>query len=198
MAIDAQLIKDLREATSASIMDIKQAIEEAKGDRGKAVEILKKKGLDRADKKAGRATAEGRIGCYIHSNGKVAALVELNCETDFVAKNEEFQSLLHDLCLQVVGAAPEVVNKEDLSKDFVETEKAKYKDEVKGKPPQIADQILEGKLEKNLYSQKCLMNQLFINEAKFKGTVAEMIKAKIGKLGENLSVRRFVRFEVGK
>lgn len=197
MAIDAHLIKELREATAASIMDIKQALDEAKGDRAKAVEILKKKGMDRADKKAGRATAEGRIGCYIHSNGKVAALVELNCETDFVAKNEEFQALLHDLCLQIVGAAPEVVNKEDLSKELVESEKAKYKDEVKGKPPQIADQILEGKLGKNLYAQRCLLHQLFINEAKFKGTISDMIKAKIGKLGENISVRRFVRFEVG-
>ena len=197
MPVDAKTIKDLREATGAAVMDCKSALETADGNFQKAIELLRKKGIAKAEKKAGRLTVEGRIGSYIHSNGKIGAIVELNCETDFVAKNQEFLDLLHDLCLQIVGANPESISKDALPKDLVEREKALYEEEVKGKPADIAAKILEGKLAKNLYSQRCLLHQNFINEAKFEGTVSDMIKGKIGKLGENITVRRFVRFEVG-
>lgn len=196
--VDAAAVKQLREMTGAGVMDCKSAIEEAKGDIEKAKEVLRNKGMAKADKKSSRSTGEGRIGSYIHSNGKIGAMVELRCETDFAAKNAEFLDLLHDICLQVAGANPEFLSKEDLPADYVEKEKAKYVEEIKGKPPQVAEKILEGKLEKNLYGPKCLLHQPFINEAKFKGTVAEMIKGKIAKTGENITVRRFVRFDVGE
>lgn len=197
MTVDLEGIKKVRELTAASIVDCKSAIEEAKNDIEKAMEILRKKGLAKAEKKMERPTCEGCIGSYVHSNGKVGAIVELTCETDFVARNSEFLDLLHDICLQVVGAQPIVLSKEDLSKEIIEKERTFYAEDIKGKPPEIAEKIIEGKLEKFLYSQKCLLHQNFINEAKFKGTVSDMIKSKIAKLGENITVRRFVRFEVG-
>lgn len=198
MAVDASKIKVIREMTGASILDCKSALEEADGIIEKAEGILHKKGIAKAEKKVGRATLQGRIGSYIHSNGRIGAIVELNCETDFVAQNSEFQELLHDLCLQIVGASPESISKDDLPKELIEKNKVLYEDDIKGKPPEIAVKILEGKLEKNLYSQKCLLHQNFINEAKFKGAISDLIKSKIGKLGENITVRRFVRFEVGE
>lgn len=198
MAVDAGKIKELREMTGASILDCKLALEEGDGIIVKAEEILRKKGIAKADKKVGRATMQGRIGSYIHATGRIGAIVELNCESDFVAQNSEFQELLHDICLQIVGASPESISRDDLPNDIIEKSKALYESEVKGKSPEIAAKILEGKLEKNLYSQKCLLHQNFINEAKFKGTISELIKSKIGKMGENITVRRFVRFEVGE
>jgi elongation factor Ts len=198
MEIDARKVKELRDLTEAGILDCKSALLEANCDLQKAVEILKKKGIAKAQEKAKRQAREGRIGSYIHTNGKVGAIVELCCETDFVARNEEFNELLHDLCLQVVGASPIAVSKEEVRKDIIEQEKAKYEEDVKGKPPEIAQKIIDGKLQKFFYSQKCLLDQNFINEAKFKGTVDELIKSKIAKLGENILVRRFIRFELGE
>ncbi|OHB77526.1 MAG: hypothetical protein A2Z34_06145 [Planctomycetes bacterium RBG_16_59_8] len=177
-------------------MDCKVALETANGELAKAKGILREKGMAKADRKAGKATGQGRIGSYIHSNGMIGAMVELHCETDFVAKNAEFLDLLHDLCLQVAGANPEVVSKEELPAELVEKEKAKYAEEVKGKPPHVAEKILEGKLDKNLFAHKCLLHQSFLNEAKFQGTVADMIKTKIAKIGENITVRRFARFDI--
>lgn len=198
MKVDAKMVKDLREATGAGVMDCKQALEESKGDPQKAKEILREKGMAKAAGKEGRAMSQGRIGSYIHSNGRIGAMVELLCETDFVAKNAEFLDLLHDICLQVAGLEPKYLSKDEIPKEIVEKEKAKFAEEVKGKPPQIADKILDGKLEKNLYSRVCLLHQPFINDGKFAGTISEMIKGKIAKIGENISVRRFVRFDVGQ
>jgi elongation factor Ts len=201
--IDAKTVNDLRLETGAGMMDCKRALEEANGDKAKAKEILKKKGLEKADNIAAKGAGgggpkEGRIGTYIHSTGKVASMIELNCDTDFVAKNEEFQALLKDLAVAVCAFDPMVVSKDQLPPDLVEAEKAKYANDVKGKPPEIAAKILEGKMEKNLYSQKCLLNMMYPKEDEFKGTYGDLLKSKVAKLKENLVLRRFVRMEVGK
>jgi elongation factor Ts len=201
--IDAKMVNALRLETGAGMMDCKKALEEAAGDTAKAKELLKKKGLEKADNIAAKASEkggpkEGRVGVYMHTTGKVAALVELNCETDFVAKNEEFQDLLKELTLAVVAFSPASVSKDDLPKDLVEAERAKYAAEAKGKPPEIVAKIVEGKLEKNLYSQKCLLSMPFAKEEKFKGSYGDFLKSKVATLKENLVVRRFHRMEVGQ
>jgi elongation factor Ts len=201
--IDAKTVNDLRLETGAGMMDCKRALEEAAGDKGKAKDILKKKGLEKADNIAAKGAAgagpkEGRIGTYIHSTGKVAAMIELNCDTDFVAKNEEFQMLLKELAVAVCAFDPMVVSKDQLPAELIESEKAKYANDVKGKPPEIAAKILDGKMEKNLYSQKCLLNMMYPKEDEFKGTYGDLLKSKVAKLKENIQLRRFVRMEVGK
>ncbi|HXG62634.1 MAG TPA: elongation factor Ts [Planctomycetota bacterium] len=198
MTIDAKQVNELRQETSAGIMECKRALQEAGGDKARAKELLKKWGLDRGAKLAEKQTKEGRIGVYLHTTGKVGAMVELTCETDFVAKNEEFQDLLRELAIAVAAFDPLAVSKEDLPKELVEEEKKKYEADIKGKPPEIAAKILEGKLEKNLYSQKCLLHMPFPKEEKFKGTYGDFLKSKIGVLKENIVLRRFVRMEVGK
>src|SRR4029077_4603267 len=171
------------------MMDCKRSLEEAGGDKAKAKEILKKKGLEKADniaaKGGGVAPKEGRIGTYIHSTGKVAAMIELNCDTDFVAKNEEFLALLKELAVAVCAFDPMVVSKDQLPADLVESEKAKYANDIKGKPPEIAAKIIEGKMEKNLYAQKCLLNMMYPKEDEFKGTYGDLLKSKVAKLKEN-------------
>jgi elongation factor Ts len=198
MAVDAKMVKQLRDETGAGMMECKAALEESGGDAGKAKEWIKKKGLDRADKLGGKATNEGRIGVYVHTTGKVGAMIELTCETDFVAKNEGFQDLLRELAVGVCAFSPEAVSKEDLPKELVEEEKKKYEADIKGKPPQIAEKILEGKLEKNLFAQKCLLHMPFPKEDKFKGTYGDFLRAKVAVLKENIVLRRFVRMEVGR
>ncbi len=197
MPIDAKLVNNLRQETSAGVMECKKALEESGGDRSKARELIRKWGLDRGAKLAGKAAKEGRIGVYIHTTGKVAAMIELNCETDFVAKNAEFQDLLKELSIAVCAFSPAAVTKEDLPKELVEQEKEKYAADVKGKPPEIAAKIIEGKMEKNLYSQKCLYHMPFPKEEKFKGTYGDFVKSKIAVLKENIVLRRFHRMEVG-
>lgn len=201
--IDAKTVNDLRMETGAGMMDCKRSLEEAGGDKAKAKEILKKKGLEKADNIAAKGAEkggpkEGRIGSYIHTNGKVAAMVELCCETDFVAKNEEFQDLLKELTLAVVAFSPVSVSKDDLPKELVDEERKKFEAEMKGKPPEIMAKIIEGKLEKNVYAQKCLLHMPFAKEDKFKGTYGDFLKSKVATLKENLVVRRFHRLEVGK
>ncbi|HXX93732.1 MAG TPA: elongation factor Ts [Planctomycetota bacterium] len=201
--IDAKLVNDLRLETGAGMMDCKKALVEAQGDKAKAKEILKKKGQERADNIAQKGaekggSKEGRIGVYVHTTGKVAAMVELSCETDFVAKNEEFQDLLKELSVAVCAFNPQAVSKEDLPKELVDEEKKKYENDIKGKPPEIAAKIVEGKLEKNLYAQKCLLHMPFPKEEKFKGTYGDFLKSKVAALKENLVLRRFHRMEVGK
>lgn len=198
MEIDAKTIKELRDKTGARVMDCKRALEEAKGDMPAAEMILKRKGIADAGTKAERATKEGRVFSYIHTNGKIGVLLELNCETDFVAKNEEFGVLARDLCLQVAAQEPQWVAREDVPADVVEKEKAIYAGDAVGKPPAIAEKILTGKLDKNLYGAKCLLDQIFIKDEDKKIVIAELVKAKIAKFGENITVRRFVRYEVGK
>src|SRR6185436_11505035 len=203
--IDAKTVNDLRLETGAGMMDCKKALEEAAGDRTKAKEILKKRGLEKADniaaKGAGGGPKEGRIGTYIHSTGKVAAMIELNCDTDFVAKNEEFQALMKDLAVAVCAFEPIAVSKDQVPADVVEAEKAKYANDVKGKPPEIAAKILEGKMEKNLYAKipgGVLLSMPYPKEDEFKGTYGDLLKSTVAKLKENIQLRRFVRMEVGK
>ena len=204
--IDAKTVNDLRLETGAGMMDCKKALEEASGDRTKAKEILKKKGLEKADNIAAKGAAgtgpkEGRIGTYINSTGKVAAMVELNCDTDFVAKNEEFQALMKDLAVAVCAFEPIAVSKDQVPADVVEAEKAKYANDVKGKPPEIAAKILDGKMEKNLYAKipgGVLLSMPYPKEDEFKGTYGDLLKSKVAKLKENIQLRRFVRMEVGK
>lgn len=198
MEIDPKDVKRLRDETGGGMMDCKKALTEAGGDFDKAREILKKKGQVRAEKFATRVTKEGRVGCYVHSTGKLAAMVELGCETDFVAKTEDFGKLLHQLCIQVVGANPEVVSKDQLPADLIDSERKRLSEEIKGKPPEIVEKIVAGKLDKGLFSQRCLLSQPFVDQDAFSGTVEELVKALIGKLGENVTVRRFARFELGQ
>jgi elongation factor Ts len=204
--IDAKTVNDLRMETGAGMMDCKRALEEAAGDKNKAKEILKKKGLEKAENIAAKGgekggPKEGRIGTYVHSTGKVAAMIELNCDTDFVAKNEEFQSLLKELAVAVCAFEPIAVSKEQVPADVVEAEKAKYANDVKGKPPEIAAKIIEGKMEKNLYAKipgGVLLSMPYPKEDEFKGTYGDLLKSKVAKLKENIQLRRFVRMEVGK
>lgn len=198
MTINAELVQKLRRETGAGVMDCKRCLEEAGGDFEKAREAIRKKGLESAAGKAGKATKAGRIGVYVHGDGVGAAMVEVTCETDFVAKNAEFQDLLKELAVAVYGFNPLALTKDDLPPDLVEEEKKKYEADIQGKPPQIAQKILEGKLEKNLYSQKCLLHMPFPKEDKFKGTYGDFLKSKIALLKENIVVRRFCRMEAGK
>ncbi|MBI3099387.1 MAG: translation elongation factor Ts [Planctomycetes bacterium] len=198
MEIDAKTIKELRDKTGARVMDCKRALEEAKGDLPAAEMILKRKGIAEAGTKAERATKEGRIFSYIHTNGKIGVLLEINCETDFVAKNEEFGAMARDLCLQVAAQEPLWVSREEVPAEVVEKEKAVYAADATGKPPAIAEKILTGKLDKNLYGAKCLLEQIFIKDEEKKTLIGDLVKAKISKFGENITVRRFVRYEVGK
>ena len=195
MPITAAQVKQLRDRTGLGMMDCKQALTEADGDLDKAVEILRKRGLKSAEQRAGRATGDGRIGSYLHHSGKVGVLVEVNCETDFVAKNQEFAQLLSDLAMQIAATRPQYVAPENVPPHLLEKEKAIYADQVKGKPEHIAEKILQGKL-KDFYQQTCLLEQPFVKEGGI--TVAERIKATIAKLGENIVVRRFARLEVGQ
>lgn len=198
MPIDAKLVMKLRGETGAAVLECRKALEEAGGDFSRATSLLKEKGIAQAAKKMDRPAGVGRVGCYIHGQGtvgRVGAMVELCCETDFVANTPEFAELVRDLCLQVAGAGPSVVSRDRLPAEEVEAEKKKYEADAAGKPPDMAAKILEGKLLKNFYSQRCLLDQPFINPAKFDGMVADLIKSKISKFGENLTVRRFVRFE---
>jgi elongation factor Ts len=199
MPIDPKDVYRLREETGAGMMDCKRALEEVGGDFNKAREVIKKKGLEKADMIAqkGGEVKEGRIGAYIHSTGKVAAMVELTCQTDFVAKGDDFNELLKEFAVAVAAFSPLVVSKDQLDPKLVEEEKAKYANDVKGKPPEIAAKILEGKMEKNLYSQKCLLSMPYPKEDKFKGTYGDYLKSKVGNIKENIVLRRFVRMELG-
>jgi elongation factor Ts len=195
--IPAQLVKQLRDRTGAGMMECKAALREAKGDIEEAVTILRKRGLALAAKKSGRSTSEGLIGSYIHQGGRIGVLVELNCESDFVARTDDFQGLLKEIGLQVAAASPEYVRREDVPADVLERERAIYRAQMEGsgKPPGVIDKIVEGKLG-SFYQQVVLVDQPSIRDPK--QTVGQMLQAAIAKLGENISVARFVRFKVGE
>ncbi|HLA37325.1 MAG TPA: translation elongation factor Ts [Candidatus Brocadiales bacterium] len=195
MPIDAESIKTLRERTGAGILDCKNTLEKMGGDMDKAAEILRKKGFQVAEKKASRTTNEGRIGSYIHFNGKVGVLLELNCESDFVARNEVVEQLMKDLCMQVAAANPLAVSREDVPKEEVERQKEAFKKVAADKPPQIQEKIIQGKLE-SFYKEKCLLDQPFIKDDA--QTIKDVINICVAKVGENIRVRRFARFEVGQ
>ncbi|TSC96336.1 MAG: elongation factor T [Parcubacteria group bacterium Athens1014_10] len=193
--ISAETIKQLREKTGAAILDCKNALEQAGGDIDKAIEILRKQGQKIVEKKSSRTVKEGLIGSYMHSNNKIASLIEVNCETDFVARNEEFKKLVHNLAMQVVAANPKYLSLEDIPAKEIEKEKEIYKEQLlkEGKPENMLDKIMQGKLQK-YYQEVCLLKQPFIKEDKI--TIEELIKQAIAKLGENIQVKRFVKFSL--
>lgn len=195
MEISADIVKQLRDKTNAGMMDCKKALQEAGGDLEKATDLLRKRGLAIAAKKSSRATKEGIVAAYIHSNNKVGVLIEVCCESDFVAKNADFQAFVKDLTLQIASAVPRYVSREQVPAEVIEREKEIYRDQVKGKPANIVDKIIEGKLEK-FYQEVCLVDQLFVKDDK--RTINDLIKEKIAQLGENIAIRRFVRFQVGE
>ena len=194
--ISAALVKELRDKTGAPMMDCKQALTEAKGDLEQAVVVLRKKGMAVAGKKAGRTASEGLVESYIHAGGKIGVLVEVNCETDFVARTPEFKELVHDIAMHIAASDPKFIRKEDVTPEAYEREKDIYRAQAKatGKPDHVVEKIVDGKMEK-FYEEVCLYEQPFIKEQTI--TVSQLIASKIGKLGENISVRRFARFKVG-
>ena len=193
--ISPQLVRELREKTNAGMMDCKRALTEAGGDLAKAEDILRAKGIASAGKKASRSAKEGIVASYIHLQGKVGVLVEVNCETDFVAKNENFRQLVKDITLHIAAANPTCVSREQIDAAQVEREKAIYRQQVEGKPANIVDKIVEGKVDK-YYGTVCLMEQPFIKNPDL--TISDLVKAKITELGENIVVRRFTRYLVGE
>jgi len=195
--ISANQVKELREKTGAPMMDCKQALTDAKGDLEQAVVLLRKRGVSVAAKKASRATSEGAVESYIHAGGKIGVLVEVNCESDFVARTEDFKELIHDIAMHIAASDPKFVRKEDVTPDAYEREKDIYRSQAAatGKPPQVVEKIVEGKMSK-FYEEVCLYEQPFINDQTV--SIAQLIATKIGKLGENIAVRRFSRFKVGE
>ena len=193
--IDPNLVKKLREKTNAGMMDCKRALQEAEGDTEKAEAILRTRGIASADKKATRAAKEGVIASYIHLQGKVGVLVEINCETDFVAKNEIFRNFVKDITLQIAASHPIVVNRDQVDSKRVAAERAIYCEQVKGKPEAIVEKIVDGKLDK-FYSTICLMEQSFIKSPDL--TIKDYVSSKITELGENIIIRRFTRYMVGE
>ena len=197
MAITAQMVKELRERTSAPMMDCKTALTETQGDMEKAVDYLRKKGLSAAAKKSGRIAAEGAVGSYIHGAGKLGVLVEVNCETDFVARTDEFQELIRDIAMHIAAAEPRFVRREEVTQDVLDREREIFRDQAlaSGKPANVVEKILEGKMEK-YFSEFVLMEQPFVKDSD--KTIGQMITEKIAKIGENIQVRRFVRFKLGE
>jgi len=197
MNISATQVKELREKTGAPMMDCKQALTEAKGNLEEAVVLLRKKGVSVAAKKATRVTSEGSVASYIHAGGKIGVLVEVNCESDFVARTEDFKELVHDIAMHIAASDPKYVRKEDVTKADFDREKEIYLDQAikSGKPAHIAEKIVAGKMEK-FYEEVCLLEQPFIKDQTI--SISQLIAAKIGKLGENIAVRRFARFKVGE
>jgi elongation factor Ts len=195
--VTAAMVKLLREKTGAGMMDCKNALQEADGDMEKAETILRKKGQSSAAKKASRTTRQGLVGSYIHTGGQLGVLVEINCESDFVARTPDFQELIHDVAMQVAAADPRFLRREDVTQDVLDKEKeiaaARARDE--GKPEKVVERIVEGRLAK-FYEEVCLLEQPFIKDNTM--TIDQLVKSKIAKLQENISIARFVRFKVGE
>ena len=194
--ITAQLVKDLRERTGAGMMECKSALKEANGDLSEAEVVLRKRGIASAGKKSSRVTKQGLIGTYIHQGGQLGVMVEVNCESDFVARTADFQELVHDIAMHVAAADPQFVRKEDVTPAALEKEKEIQRARAmnEGKPEKVAEKIVEGRMAK-FYEEVCLYQQPFVKENTL--TVEELVKLKIAKLGENISVARFARFKVG-
>ncbi len=193
--ITAELVKQLREKTNVGMMECKAALTEAGGDLEKAETILRKKGIAKADKKADRQTKEGIVASYIHLAGRVGVLIEVNCETDFVAKNENFREFVKDITLHIAASNPRFLQREDVDPAFIAKEREIAAEQVKGKPANIMDKIVDGKIEK-VYAENCLLEQAFIKNPDV--TIRDLLKSKIAEIGENLVIRRFVRYAVGE
>ncbi len=199
MSVSADVVKKLREISGAPMMECKKALEEAGGDMEKAFTVLRKRGQATAAKKASRTTSEGSVGCYVHAGGKIGVMVEVNCESDFVARNEEFQQLVHDVAMQICATDPRFIRKEEVSADVLEREREVLRSQAAatGKPEAVINRIVDGKLEK-FYEDNCLYEQHFIKDLTGSSTVRELIASKIAKFGENITVSRFSRFKVGE
>src|SRR5215831_11860109 len=195
--ISAQQVKELRERTNAPMMDCRNALQEAKGDMEQAVVLLRKKGVATAAKKASRTTSEGLVGNYIHAGGKIGVLLEINCESDFVARTDAFKDLLHDISMHIAASDPKYIRREDVTAEDFEREKEIYRAQAAstGKPANVVEKIVEGKMAK-FYEEVCLLDQPFVKEPGI--SIHQLIASKIGTLGENISVRRFARFKVGE
>jgi elongation factor Ts len=198
MSVKADDVKRLREATGAPMMECKKALEEANGDSEQAIVILRKRGQASAAKKAGRSASQGLVGSYIHPGAQIGVMVEVNCESDFVARTDDFQNLVHDLAMQICATDPRFIRKEDVSADALEREKEILRAQAaeSGKPADVVERIVEGRLGK-FYEENCLYEQHFIKDQTGNTTIRELIESKIAKLGENVAVRRFARFKVG-
>jgi elongation factor Ts len=196
MEINAELVKKLRDQTGAGMMECKKALVEAKGNLEDAVTILRKQGLAQATKKAGRSTNEGMVGHYIHMNGKIGVLVEVNCESDFVARTEDFQSLTREIAMHIAAANPQYVRRDDVPADMLERERAIYRSQVESqnKPEPVVQKIVEGKLN-SYFEQVCLLDQPSIRDPKV--TIGQVVQQAIARLGENIAIPRFVRFKLG-
>jgi len=197
MAISAAVVKELREKTGAGMMDCKRALEEAGGDMEKAVEVLRKKGLAAISKRAGKVTSEGAISSYIHPGERLGVLVEVNCETDFVARTPDFRAFVKEICMQVAAANPLVVRREDLPDADVEREREIYRDQARsqGKPEKIIEKIIQGKMER-YYQEVCLLDQQYIKDSDKR--ISELLDDAKMKLGENIAIKRFSRFRLGE
>ena len=197
MDVNANLVRELRDETGAGVMDCKRALAESQGNLEQAALWLREKGIAQAAKRAGRVASEGSIGAYIHAGGKLGVLVEINCESDFVARTEDFQRLSHDVAMHIAALAPHFVRREEVTPEIIEARQAAYREEAKasGKPDAVVEKIVNGKLEK-FYEETCLYEQHFIKDEGI--TVKELVDQAIAKLGENISVRRFARFKVGE
>jgi len=195
--VTAQMVKELRERTGAGMMDCKNALNDCQGNMESAVDSLRKKGLAAAAKKAGRITAEGAVASYIHAGGKIGVLVEVNCETDFVARTDHFQELVRDIAMHIAAADPRFVRREEVTPEAMERERAIFQDQAlaSGKPANVVEKIVAGKMEKH-YSEFVLLEQPFVKNSDV--TITQLIAEKVGKIGENIQVRRFVRFKLGE
>ncbi|MDP2895245.1 MAG: translation elongation factor Ts [bacterium] len=196
MEIPASLVRELREKTNAGVMECKSALQESKGDLDGAIQILRKRGLALAEKKAQRKVPEGIVASYIHLGGKIGVLVEVNCETDFVARNERFRAFVKDITMHIAAMNPRYIRREDVPPEVIEEQKGNYAAEVADKPPQIVEKIVEGRLNKHFFAEVCLLDQPFIKDPEV--TVEQYLKLAIGELRENIVIRRFVRYSMGE
>ncbi|MCF6093806.1 translation elongation factor Ts [Microaerobacter geothermalis] len=197
MSVTASMVKELREKTGAGMMDCKKALAEANGDMEKAAEILREKGLAAAAKKAGRIAAEGIVDSYIHAGGRIGVLVEVNCETDFVGKTDEFKAFVKDIAMQIAAANPQYVSREEVPEEVLEKERQILRTQAlnEGKPENIVEKMVDGRIGK-FFKEVCLLEQPFIKDPDI--TIENLLKEKIAKIGENISIRRFVRYELGE
>ena len=197
MEISVELVKDLRQRTGAGVIDCKTALQEAKGNMDAAIDYLRRKGLATAAKKAGRIATDGLVSSYIHAGGKMGVLVEINCETDFVAKTEDFQSFVKNIAMHIAAANPQYIRREEVPDEVLEKEKDIYRTQAldAGKPQKVIDKIIEGKMER-FYSEVCLLEQTYVRDSDL--TIKELLDAMIAKVGENITIRRFTRFQLGE
>ena len=197
MDIDVSLVKDLRQKTGAGIMDCKRALKETGGNIDKAIEFLRQKGLSKATKRVGRRADEGLIGSYIHAGGRIGVLVEVNCETDFVARTQEFKDFVKDIAMHIAAADPQYLTREDISEEIIQKEKHILKMQAleMGKPEKVIDRIVEGKLER-FFSEVCLLEQAYVKDLDV--TVGDLLNSLVGKIGERIAIRRFSRYQLGE